>query len=155
MFAAQLVPSTRTADTQKQYIRDATTLAREDDFISLRFYRTHIDTLSFTSDLAPSTPARSPNRLRTKTVDLADLLHGRSSKGNGSTTDTDAASVPHAAISPAMVETTPSKPKRKPLANLLARRRKSGIFGPDAQKDEEWTTVDEYCPAVPDALRKR
>lgn len=99
--------------------------------------------------MAPSTttslaPGRSPSRLRSKTSDLSDLLHGR--KANGNLTDTEIPPVP---------EVPSEKPKRK-LAGFLARRRKSGIIVgvADSHKESE-DAADEQYPAVPEALLRR
>ncbi|KAI0686087.1 hypothetical protein BC835DRAFT_1380703 [Cytidiella melzeri] len=89
----------------------------------------HLPPPSATSHLG-----RTPSRLRTKTSDLSDLLHGRTSSSKPADSD--------------------SKGK---IAGFLARKRKSGGFalagGHDGQREEEWTDSDHY-PAVPDALAR-
>lgn len=91
-------------------------------------------------------PSPSSTRLRSKTSDLSDLLHGRPKPS----TDSDAPPVP--------LTLTPLKSKGK-LAGFLARKRKSGIAGAQdafltAQRDEDSTDI-EVIPAIPHALATR
>ena len=98
-------------------------------------------------------PGRSPGRLRSKTSDLSDILHGRTSSSRPSDADVPPLPTPSIATS-----ATPTKPKGK-LAGFLARKRKSGGIalsgGHDASVREDEGTDTENYPAIPQTLAAR